>query len=235
MITLTRSMMEDWENPNISKPLWKARWIDLTDKLETNESMKLGLFFEQEAIGASAYDNTKITLEDLPKGRGSTMSVKVERTINQIKTFKSLFDENNPLYLGYKILDVQSVLKYENNTLGCLEKNVRDIVGVNSKGEPVIIDLKLTSDTDSTFHVKSWGHNEESDFTQAEFYLDTSEKVGENIKSFIYLIFDYTKDEKVKEITVTLDENRRNSIQRRKEKTINQINEFLQLPEVLQC
>jgi hypothetical protein len=234
MINVTRSSMEDWENSDISKALWRARWIDRTDSLKVNEPMRLGLFFEQEAIGASAYDDSRVSLEDLPKGRGASMSVKVERVLNQIELCKSIFNKDSDKFLGYEIDKVQHVLEYVNNDLGYKEKNIRDIVAVDSNGRKVIIDLKLTGDAESTFHAKGWGHNENSDFTQGYFYLDTSEKVDENIDEFIYLIFDYTKNERVKKISVKLNEEKRDRIQSRKMNFLKEVKEFLELPIILQ-
>jgi len=215
-VKITRSSMEDLERPDCCELKWKERWIEKSIPFPINEDMYLGLYFEQLCIGRSAYDGSEVKEEDLPKGRGGKESVKVERVKEQAKLFEELFNPLSDKFLGFSVSDTQKVSTY--STEDHEETIISDIEAYDERtGERVIIDLKFTKDADSTFHPKSWGFNEDCDFTQAEFYLDTKEKLKEDFACFVYLIFDVTPATKVKMIEVRLDEESRISINNRKQ------------------
>lgn len=235
--TITRSSMVDLERSDVCYRKWKAKWVDKTVRPELNKPMILGLYFEQLCIGASAYDDGKISEEQLPKGRGGKESVIVTRIKNHVERFKKYFDAKSDSYLGFEIIDVQSHITYNAEFK---EVGICDIKAKDQHGNEVIIDLKLTQDADSTRHPKSFGHDEDNDFTQAQFYLDIEEKNKTDVNDFYYLIFDYSPSEKVKLIKYSKDEEGILSIRERKNvfiQTIKKLNSsgFEEIPSKDEC
>ena len=78
------------------------------------------------------------------------------------------------------------------------ERGVLDIRFSNSH----IGDLKLTSNVNETRHKYHWGHDENIDTTQADFYSSIEHEKTGIIPVFTYLVFDYSTRMGVKSFAV---------------------------------
>ena len=135
-------MLKDLEREETCPLRFKKQWIDGEIKSEPNEHMKLGLYFEQLALGSSAIDDHDgIQPTRLKNGEKSAKQIRIEE---QAVRFKELFDPKHKDFLGYTIISDQDYIEV-NGRGGTL-----DFVAIDEDGNVCIFDLKLTSTLDWT-------------------------------------------------------------------------------------
>lgn len=184
---ISQSCIKEYKDPDRCDYSWKRRWIDNDNPSVSNQMMDYGKYFEYLCIGGSANDDDNIT--DLPRKRNGDKSVIQLRIEEQAKRFKDLFNSKHKDYLGYKIVSSQKYLenKYQRGTI--------DIVAIDSDDQTNLIDIKLTYNVD---FVRSWKSLSSVDDIQPIQYTMLYQSNFDVKPKFKYLVFDYSKEMKIK-------------------------------------
>lgn len=181
----------------------EAEYINHTHKEEPTENWKKGWFFEEMCIGSTAKDQPPT---ELTKKKNGEPYIDEIRIIEQAKRFDLLFDKTSDYYLGYNILESQVNLEYEGET------GVVDFVAERSDDDLIyLFDIKLTADIDSEMNKYAWSNTniKNLDLIQAVNYTYLFSQVNSipvELIKFVYIVFDYTKDMKIKLIKCSIDE-----------------------------
>lgn len=198
MVKLSQSAVKDLENDKTCPTRWKAQWIDKSIVSPTTKAILYGKYFEQQCIGASAREDEEKAI--IPLLKNGNKSVDHQRIDEQVGTFHRLFDPKDELYLGYTIIEVQHRLdngKYS---------GVMDIWAIEeASGLHVDIDLKLTKDLEQTYGDYAWGNLDKRDYLQQSHYHRLFKELNgvDELKS-ILLVFDYSPEKRIKEITLDI-------------------------------
>jgi CRISPR/Cas system-associated exonuclease Cas4 (RecB family) len=161
--------------------------------------MDYGRYFETLVIGGSAHDEG---LTELPLTKTGKKTADNERIDLQAEYAKQmLFNKEHEHYLNFIPENYQvNIYNSDINYRGTL-----DIMGTGLDGRPVIADLKLTSDIESTFGPYQWGNPEAMDFLQQVLYSYLYESTFKIRPRNLLLVYDFSPKmgKKVLEIEVT--------------------------------
>lgn len=162
---LSQSALKDWKS--MCPIQWREKW----KKYENEEDnpwyigdrpvIRLGNWYEQQVIGISrGGKTTELTTTERKSAKGRYAASQAKLTKEWLRS------------LPGKIRGVQQELKAEfwhNGTLVKIIGNL-DIDFAYDNGTPLVIDLKLTGDRDTTFGYFKWGDIENMDITQMKQY-----------------------------------------------------------------
>ena len=201
----SQTALKDFEAEATCPMRWKAQWVGKVIPFPSNEAMDKGKFFEYLVIGGGAIEGEAPILE-LPKTTTGKVSIDEVRIRQQAEYAKTLFDESHDNFLGIRIVDTQVVLSSDGQEIS--RRGVADIVGEDVlTGDIWLLDLKLTSDANSTRTQYSYGNLHLMDHIQLvhywdilkDFYPDRKVRVG-------YMVFDYNKNMNSKFIELKFSE-----------------------------
>lgn len=194
---LSQSSVKDLEKESTCPTRWKAQWIDKLITSQSTEAQQKGKYFEQLVLGKGAIENEAV--DDLPRLKNGNKSVDQIRIEEQAELAKDmLFNTESEHYLGFKVKDVQVRLKHENYPI------VLDVLAVDKDGVDIDIDLKLTKDVTQTFGDYGWGNHESLDYLQQVHYHNIYKKIYNKESRSMLLVFDYSKNRRVKSIELDI-------------------------------
>lgn len=196
---LSNSKLHDWEK--MCPIEWKAKHIDKSVEWKETQQMRWGTFFETLVIGSGVGGKViKLSAQEMN-------SVYYERVKAQAKKCRGYLK----LYGG----EVKSRQEY---IRGIIHYNGQDIAiegGLDIRywiGDErrIVIDLKLTGDTENEFGKFSWGSPEKMDLSQIIQYTTLHQlKYGGDYPEGEYWVFDNGTEMKEKLITVDISETTR--------------------------
>lgn len=195
---LSNSEMNSWEE--MCPRVWKALYIDKSFEFEPSEAMNYGHWFETMAIGSGVGGQVFTPTEKMIK------SAYAERVKQQAKDCRTYFKT-----LGGKIISRQEYIYTEiTNSEGqvILVCGGLDVLyGWPGTDRPnVIIDLKMTGDTENDFGKFQFGNVDKINPQQAIHYKILHQaKYGEEAH-FQYWVFDKSESLNQKFINVTVSE-----------------------------
>lgn len=195
---ISNSLLHNWED--MCPRVFKARHIDKLPEAEfkTTEDMRWGLIFETMAIGA-AVGGKKIEADEREK-----MSIFYPRIKAQAMKVRQFLKRS-----GLKVIERQA---YHHAVIRDAQMNEVRIMGgmdllcERADGTRVIIDIKLTGDTENDFGKFSWGSPEKMDLSQSIHYTILHEAVFDQPCEFKYWVFDKGKEVKQAMINIEISD-----------------------------
>ena len=219
-LAITQTLIKYLKNDDYCPAQVKELFIDKTIRSEPSASQLKGLYFEQQFLGKSAKDNTKV---DLPRLKNGNKSVEHERIDSQVGVFRNLILER-PIVIEQ--IQVKLSVPYNDNY--DLEGEI-DFVGfIDNKEEISLFDIKLTKSLYSEFYQGgygpwSWEFPQNMDFTQAYMYNYLFEEQFKVNAPFYYLVFDYKPESEYKIIHKRIERHHRMELMESIRKTIEKI------------
>jgi hypothetical protein len=218
---LSNSKLHDWET--MCPIEWKAKHIDKTIEWGESQQMRWGIFFETLVIGSG------IAGKSIELGYTELNSVFYPRVKAQAAKARKYLK-----ILGGKIHErqehIQAILTFDGQNIpieGTLDVNYRI-----PPSRRIVIDLKLTGDTENEFGKFAWGAPEKMDLSQIIHYTTLHKlKYGGDFPEAQYWVFDNGKEMKEKLITVDISDEARYFHFQRLSDVYNQINMCIELDD----
>lgn len=200
---LSNSKLHEFEN--LCPIVFKAKYIDKTLSSEETFPMACGNFFETLCIGSGA-GGVAYSFERSINGKKLQDGVYFKRIQEQAENYKVYRDAlggkvyQRQLYVSTEVRDDEGEIIPIEGTL--------DIVYQLKDGKLMVIDLKMTGDTDNEFGDFSWGRPEKTDMSQVIHYgiLLKAEYDLEYFPETQYWVFDRGTELKFKPIRVGVEQ-----------------------------
>lgn len=193
---LSNSMMNDWET--LCPLVFKAKHIDKKIEFKSTEDMIWGQIFETLCIGSSVGGQIIVATD---KQKASAYWPRVKHQAMEVIKYLRL--------LGGTVISRQQYYKCEitdNNGQVIKICGGYDIHYQMPDGTKIVIDIKLTGDTENDFGKFAWGSPEKMDLGQSIQYSLIHKIVFSEPCGFQYWVFDKGVDFKKKLIDVQISE-----------------------------
>lgn len=191
-VTLSQSIIKKLQEPEFCAAKYKAYNIDQLFQPQTTGAQLKGQYFEYRALGSPDRHGN---IPELPKLRNGKMSADEDRIIQQAIKFKEIL-----LGYGMTVVEKNIPVTYEYNELLTLTGIIDCLIYY--QGEPVILDLKLTANINSTWGKFGWGNYWNMNHLQAYLYMDLLQKLTGRQYRFMYAVFDYKPNPEYKFIEI---------------------------------
>jgi hypothetical protein len=219
MIRLSQSKTKSWESTTCKRK-WQAE-VSGEVVVEPTPPMVNGSFFETICLGSGAKGQV---INDLPRLKSGAKSADQLRIEAQAQRFLRMVDPEDPLFLGWNIVDRQVYIEspeYDGTIDFVVERD----------GELAVVDLKLTADLGNPNGW--WGDIGSMDHIQLAFYKYLyKRKYGVDVETY-YWIFDYSTQERCKIVKINIsEESMRDYLERflQVSETLLELNDLLELP-----
>lgn len=219
---LSNSEAASWET---SCPrVWKARYIDQVIENEPSEAMLYGSWFESLAIGSGVMG--KVT-EPTPAMAKSAYGPRVIEQAKQCRRFFKAIGGKIIARQPYLYATIQDENGQDINICGGLDL----LMGFDDGRNNLIIDTKLTGDTENDFGKFQFGNVDKVNPQQAVHYIIIHKAYYETEADFNYFIFDRSAAMKQKIINVVASEVTRILHVERLSRIYNEITFAIQMDE----
>lgn len=192
---LSNSMLHDWET--ICPRVFKAKHIDKVVEFKPTQDMIWGQIFESICIGSTVGGGTVVANE------AQKMSVYYPRVKKQAEKVRRWFKARGGKVIGRQM--------YLYTTVTDSAGQVIPICGgfdilYDINGRRIVIDIKLTGDTENDFGKFAWGAPDKMDLSQSIQYTLIHENYYHEPCDFEYWVFDKGTELKEKPIEVIVSE-----------------------------
>jgi hypothetical protein len=210
MIKISQSIVKKFEVPDFCPKRLKADTIDRLYEKESSVTLKQGIYFESELLGAGAKGQV---VTDLPRNiltkkaikEGKTIGDKKaahlridEQVVNALAAFEKWGIEMPPMHYRQVELEVPHP-EFDDVMMSLTLDFVSSIKSEEYGDYPfAIIDVKLTGSVDNDYGDYCWGTPEKMDHLQAYVYMRFfkeafKDKLPEDyMPPFFYLVFDHS-------------------------------------------